>query len=326
MQLSVCIITYNHEIFIEQALNSVLEQDVKFAYEIVVGEDCSTDATAELLRKIENKNPGRVRVLYNTSNIGPNPNFSKTLANCRGEYIAFLEGDDFWTSRTKLQRQVDFLNNRPNASCVFHRTRAVNDADPSRAYVVPSIDPAEISSFDFVLQDSNPIAFGSLVARRACLSNLDLWLGDVDEPSDWLMCMMLATKGDIGFIPLEMSHYRLHGTGAWQSLSLYRRLCTTVRMMRRASTLLEGDAKVRVEQQIAKFLALWSREIVNNPDAPFEPFRKSVDDLKDPALMKDLLLQVASAGREAGLELRLTKKRPYNRLRSHVAKWLASRP
>ena len=209
MRLSVCIITYNHEQFIEQCVRSVLDQNVEFDYEIIVGDDCSTDATASILSRLESENRPRLKVIYRRPNIGSQPNLKATIAACTREYIAFVEGDDYWTSRDKLQIQVDFLDKHSQASCVFHRTRAVNAADPLSQSIVPASDPGQFSSFDFLVQDSNPIAVSSLVARRAHLADIDLWLADV-KPGDWLMCMMLATKGEIGFIPLEMSDYRVH--------------------------------------------------------------------------------------------------------------------
>ena len=126
VQVSVCMITYNHEKFIEQAIKSVLEQDVNFEYEIVVGEDCSTDTTASILRELERKNQNRIRVIYRPANLGVKANFLNTLSECNGEYVAFLEGDDYWTSNNKLQLQVDFLNNNRDAAGVFHRTRVIN--------------------------------------------------------------------------------------------------------------------------------------------------------------------------------------------------------
>ena len=169
MRLSVCVITYNHEEYIEQAITSVLNQDVSFDYEIVVGEDCSTNSTADVLRRLEVSNPGRLMVIYRENNIGAVKNALRTLKSCSGEYIAFLEGDDFWTSMDKLELQVAFLDQHQEASFCFHRTSYLFTKEQSSEYVLPLYDPPVLSSFDFLLQESNPVALNSIVARRAYL-------------------------------------------------------------------------------------------------------------------------------------------------------------
>src|SRR5579864_5044611 len=107
MKLSVMMITYNHERFIAQALDSILAQQVNFDYEIVVGEDCSADGTRAILMDFHRRYPSRIVPFLRDRNMGAMPNFESTLRACRGQYLALLEGDDYWTSPDKLQRQVD---------------------------------------------------------------------------------------------------------------------------------------------------------------------------------------------------------------------------
>ncbi len=298
MQLSVWIVTYNHENFIEQCLNSALEQEVDFDYEIIVGEDCSTDSTAERLKTIENRNPDRVRVIYNESNIGGRANLYKTLAACKGEYVAFLEGDDYWTSKDKLKLQVEFLRNNERASCVFHRTRAISAADPKIECVIPASDPPEFSSYDFLLQDSNPIAVSSLVARRAYLADINTWLADI-KPGDWLLCMLLAAQGDLGFIPLEMSHYRVHEAGYWTRLSAHHRVATTIRMLRHASLLVPDKFKALVEDRAFQLAVWWSSELVHNGDLAPDKIARELDAIGDCQLSNYLLARLVSVARSA---------------------------
>ena len=264
MRLSVCMITYNHEAFIKQAITSALEQDVDFEYEIVVGEDCSTDSTESILKTLERYNQDRVKVIYRRPNIGSRANFYSTLAACTGDYVAFLEGDDYWTSENKLQRQVDFLETHPNASCVFHRTRAVGAAEFFNEYLIPSTDPPEFSSFDFLVQNSNPVALSSLVARRACLSHVNTWLANI-KPGDWPLCMMLASQGDLGFIPLEMSHYRVHAGGKWSGQSPHLQFAYVMQMLDHVSRLLSGDAKKLVERRKVELADWWCGNVIHDP-------------------------------------------------------------
>src|SRR5579872_2594917 len=113
MKLSVMLITYNHELFIAQTLEGILEQRVNFDYEIVVGEDCSTDRTRDILMDFHNRYPRRILIQARHRNLGMMRNLEQTLSKCRGEYVALIEGDDYWTCRDKLQKQVDFLDAHP---------------------------------------------------------------------------------------------------------------------------------------------------------------------------------------------------------------------
>ena len=115
--LSVLFITYNHEKYIREALDSVLRQKTDFEYEIVVGEDCSTDGTRQILDEYKKKYPDRIRLLYRTANYGrPTLNVYETAVSCKGRYIATLEGDDFWTDENKLRKAVDFLESHKEYS------------------------------------------------------------------------------------------------------------------------------------------------------------------------------------------------------------------
>src|SRR3954451_4471341 len=108
MKVSALIITYNQEKFIEQAVRSALMQRVNFPYEIVVGEDCSTDGTREIVKRLADENPGRIRAHFRDRNLGMHMNHRATFAACTGKYVAMLEGDDYWTDPLKLQKQVNF--------------------------------------------------------------------------------------------------------------------------------------------------------------------------------------------------------------------------
>ncbi len=120
MKVSVLMLAYNHERFIAQALDSAVNQDVDFEYEIVIGEDCSTDGTRGIVKRYGERYPEKVRLLLPERNLGPRENFRQVLELCRGEYIAILEGDDYWTSPDKLQKQVDFLAANADFSICFH--------------------------------------------------------------------------------------------------------------------------------------------------------------------------------------------------------------
>lgn len=119
--VSVCMITYNHEAFISQSIEGVLMQKTNFAFELIIGEDCSTDKTREICFKYKEKYPQKITLLLPESNLGMTKNFISSLNVAAGKYIALCEGDDYWTDPYKLQKQVDFLESNSEYSCCFHR-------------------------------------------------------------------------------------------------------------------------------------------------------------------------------------------------------------
>lgn len=118
MKLSVFVVTYNQEQYIRQALDSILMQQVNFDYEIIIGEDCSTDATPAICDEYAAKCPA-IRVFHHQKNLGLIKNWEFVLNHCHGEYIAMIEGDDYWTDPHKLQTQVDFLDAHPDVALTF---------------------------------------------------------------------------------------------------------------------------------------------------------------------------------------------------------------
>ena len=117
--VSVMMITYNHAPYIAQAIEGVLRQKVDFPIELVIGEDCSTDGTREIVLEYEKKSPQFIRVIMSDKNVGMKKNALRTGRSCRGKYIAFCEGDDYWHHLDKLQKQVDYLENHPECGLVY---------------------------------------------------------------------------------------------------------------------------------------------------------------------------------------------------------------
>jgi glycosyltransferase involved in cell wall biosynthesis len=112
--VSVCMITHNHESYIEKAINGVLLQKLNFKMELVIGEDDSSDLTRSICERYALLHPEVIRLLPKDSRRGMSANFLETIISCKGKYIAFCEGDDYWTDPFKLQMQVDFLEQNPS--------------------------------------------------------------------------------------------------------------------------------------------------------------------------------------------------------------------
>lgn len=121
---SICMITYNHEKYIKEAIEGVLMQKTNFSIELIIGEDFSSDNTRKICEEFEQLYPDKINLLPTEKNYGMMPNFIRTLNACTGKYIAFCEGDDYWTDPLKLQKQVDFLeaNNEYGMICTnYHK-------------------------------------------------------------------------------------------------------------------------------------------------------------------------------------------------------------
>jgi glycosyltransferase involved in cell wall biosynthesis len=117
--VSVHMITFNHEPYIARAIEGVLMQERDFPIELVIGEDCSTDGTCEIVLRYQKKHPETIRVLTSERNVGAVANELRTDRACRGKYVAFCEGDDRWHHPLKLQKQVDYLESHPEVGLVF---------------------------------------------------------------------------------------------------------------------------------------------------------------------------------------------------------------
>ncbi len=116
--VSVRMITYNHEPYIAQAIEGVAKQETKYPFELIIGEDCSTDGTMEIVLEYQKKYPDIIRIITSDKNVGMKKNSFRIRKVCRGKYIAFCEGDDYWHHPDKLQKQADYLESHPECGLV----------------------------------------------------------------------------------------------------------------------------------------------------------------------------------------------------------------
>ena len=127
--LSVVLVTYNQEKYIRSAIEGAVQQQCAFPFEILIGEDCSTDNTLSICQEYVDKYPDMVRLLPDAGhNLGLKENFLRTYRQCRGKHIAYLEGDDHWIDPLKLQRQVDILESQPDVVLVHTNCKLWNVA------------------------------------------------------------------------------------------------------------------------------------------------------------------------------------------------------
>lgn len=127
IDISVIVLSYYHEKYIEQALDSILMQETSLRYEVLVGDDASGDRTPEILREYAAKYPGIIKPILRKENVGANYNSVDVGRHAVGKYIAFLEGDDFWLDRHKLQKQFDFMESHPEYSACYGKCMIVDE-------------------------------------------------------------------------------------------------------------------------------------------------------------------------------------------------------
>src|SRR6267154_2103125 len=125
IQVSVVLITYNHEAYVAQAIETVMSQQTDFEYELIISEDCSTDRTREIIQEYQRRYPERIRLFLSEHNVNDNSVWTRAWTAARGRYIATLDGDDYWTSPDKLQRQRNFLDVHKEYSACFHNADVV---------------------------------------------------------------------------------------------------------------------------------------------------------------------------------------------------------
>ncbi len=218
MKVSVLTITYNHEKYIAQAIESVLMQEVNFDYELVIGEDCSTDRTREIVVEYQKKYPNKIRLLLNEKNIGMNRNFVQTYYASKGQYIALLEGDDYWTSPHKLQKQVDFLDNHQDFVICFHNMQTIYE-DGSKEPSLSNLEQKEVSTIEDLFK-GNFIYTASCLFRNKLFGEFPEWYFTLPFGDDSLH-ILNAEHGKIMFINEVMGVYRIHRGGVWSRMMYF---------------------------------------------------------------------------------------------------------
>ena len=230
MKLSVSVVTFQEADYVRQALESVHGQQTDFPFEVVVGDDASTDATREVLEEIRAEHPERVRLLLPDKNYGDRglSNFMATVDACRGEYIAFLDGDDYWTTPDKLQQQVDFLEAHPECSMAGHRVEHVGD-DGRRELSFRPFRGDRIYDIGELIVD-NFVHKITTVVRREALAALPNWYRSTTVASaDWVFNVLVGRVGRIAFIDRPMAVHRKRRDGLASGYGMARMLSDRLR-------------------------------------------------------------------------------------------------
>lgn len=221
--VSVILLTYNHGLYIEQAVRSILNQHAPWPLEIIVGEDCSIDETAEILRRIDAEQPGRLSLILREKNIGLSRNLEDCWRRCRGRYIFLLEGDDYWSDDHKLEKVVRVLDAQPECSGCFHACEVFSTIGNTMEKSVRPDRPLMRSVSLEDMFEGNPVQTYSVVTYRRGLVPV---FPDWHRPlacGDWGLHMLHAEHGPLAFLPDVMTVYRLRRDGMMSSLPTARR-------------------------------------------------------------------------------------------------------
>jgi glycosyltransferase involved in cell wall biosynthesis len=224
--VSVAVITYNHERFIAQAIESVLMQETAFPVELVIGEDCSTDGTRRIVQAYAAKYPNVIRVLVPEKNLGMAGNYEAVWRACRGKYIAWLEGDDYWRAPQKLQKQVALMEANPHYSMCGTKTQFVVSSSDGTEKDTGVLEPAVLKP-EYELSDflTRYLMHTSSMLLRRELVQFPGWLKDLVMLRDTCVFALYAEKGPVGYLSEVVSCWRIHAAGIWTTKSAADQLC-----------------------------------------------------------------------------------------------------
>lgn len=215
IKVSIVMPVYNHDRFLRQALDSVLMQKTNFNYELIVGEDCSPDSCRDIIKEYEPLFDGKMIPIYRDKNIGAEDNVADCIKKCRGKYLAYLEGDDYWTNENKLQVEVDFLDTHPEYMCVFHNNEIVDIEGKQQGLHFKRKDFHDYSVVD-VEEYRLPGHTSTCLERNDSESKLKLQKYDYLSkkykriPPDRIPPLVYLAISKVGVLPDCMSAYRLY--------------------------------------------------------------------------------------------------------------------
>lgn len=222
MMVSICCLTYNHEKYISQAIDGFVMQQTNFKFEIIIGEDCSTDSTRSIIDEYILKYPDKIKLITSICNVGAMNNAVRVFKSARGKYIAICDGDDYWTDPLKLQKQVDFLEKNHNKYIMCgHYSKRIRENNEIH-YMNLNPKPI-IYSFNDVMTEKNKESATLTIVYRNIDEIREMfdteWFLQCNAPDRFIkLYATFVSQKDIYILPEMMSCYRMHSGGMWSSL------------------------------------------------------------------------------------------------------------
>jgi len=221
--ISVVILTYNQQDTIGRSIDSVLMQKCHVRYEIIIGEDASTDNTRAICQAYAQKYPDIIRLFCNERNKGITDNYFDCLLQCRGKYIADCAGDDFWTSPEKLEKELCVMESHPNVTMVITNWQFYNEqtrqTTPSRQIQHAPITPGHDLIKAIITQKNMSVfhlctaLYRADVFRKAYEDDIHMFRNKDLCSEDMQIASVMAWNGDIAYLPDITLNYSVGGKG-----------------------------------------------------------------------------------------------------------------
>jgi glycosyltransferase involved in cell wall biosynthesis len=248
MKVSICMITYGHQEYIEQSINAVLNQKTSFDIELILANDNSPDKTNEIVQDIIASHPNGSKIVYlnNSVNLGMMPNFAQALQKCTGKYIALCEGDDYWIDDKKLQKQVDFLEKNADFAICFHKVNVeTNGTIGDDSITSKSNETTTI----YDLAKGNYMHTCSVVYRNHLFTDFPNYFF-ASPIGDYFLHLLNARYGKIHFIDETMAIYRVHATSYWSSKQQIEREQIWIEFIENIKENFNADVQKLLQKQV----------------------------------------------------------------------------
>lgn len=215
--LSVCLITYNHEDFIRQAIDGVLMQIVNFDWELIIADDCSTDSTRAIILEYKEKYPDFIKLILQEKNVGAAKNWMDLITTPKSKYIAYFEGDDYWTDPLKLQKQVDCLGQNEECNIVWTKFNKINAIGDLLEIDMPQFEKKlENVTIENFFENYRTWSL-TCMFRIKVIENVDFSKFKYSKDNT---LYFLALKNSYGMVlDFNSANYRIHENGVWSSSS-----------------------------------------------------------------------------------------------------------
>lgn len=207
-KLSIALTTYNHENYIRDCLNSILNQNINCAFEIVIGEDASKDKTRSIILSFMHQHYDKIRLIPLERNLGYTKNFDAVLKLCRGEYISIFDGDDIML-QGKLQKQIDFLDENPSLVMVTHDALEFDDYSNKTLRIIKPKRKKDFYTIKDLLLLGSIFCNSSKMFRRKDLPSYGID-HNINYIADMYLTFHIVREGKIGYIPEILAKYRRH--------------------------------------------------------------------------------------------------------------------
>lgn len=221
--LSVCLITYNHATYIRQAIEGVLMQQINFSWELIIADDYSTDGTREIVFEYHEKYPELIKIIPRSENVGAAKNWIELISFSRAKYIAYFEGDDYWTDPSKLQKQVDFLESNPSYGICWTKA-TYHDILTNKKYVPESFEQLlENETYYTIDLNSYYDKYATPTLTTVFKANI-LSLYNIKKFSyfnDSALFLTALSQCNGALLNFNSATYRIHTSGLWNGVNNY---------------------------------------------------------------------------------------------------------